>query len=94
MLQGKAPEALLPDGSITVNTLFEYVVDQFPTNQRPVLSGIQQDTLVLARYPDLAKQTDTSLSSSESTAKRIKNEETRKKYLAKLIKRYNSVTLP
>src|SRR5262249_30720651 len=93
-LQGKAPEALRLDGCVTVNTLFEYVADQLPPDQRPVLSGVQQDTFVLACYPDLVKPMDSFLSSRVSTATRIKNDETRNKYLAKLVNRYNSVTLP
>lgn len=93
-LQGKAPEALLSDGSVTVNTLFEYVTRQLPPNQRPVLSGVQHDTFVLAYYPDLVKSTDISLPLQASTVTPIKNDEMRKKYLANMIKRYNSVTLP
>src|SRR5579859_7421261 len=93
-LQGQAPEALRLDGCVTVNTLFEYVANQLPPDQRPVLSGVQQDTFVLACYPNLVKPTGLSPSPPEATTIHTKNNETRKKYLAKLIKRYDSVTLP
>ncbi len=52
-LSGAAPAALRADGSITVNSLFDYIAEQLPRSQRPVLSGVQQDSFELVRYPEL-----------------------------------------
>ena len=54
-LSGQATEALGRDGCLTVNGLFEYLVKQLPNDQRPVLSGVQQDTFELVCYPDKAE---------------------------------------
>jgi hypothetical protein len=53
-LDGKASDALQRDGTLTVGDLFNYVSRQLPRDQRPVMGGVQQDTFVLARYPELA----------------------------------------
>jgi hypothetical protein len=60
-LSGKAPEAQRADGCITVNSLFEYVASRLPPDQRPVLSGVQQDTFTLICYPkpSLSKHSNT-----------------------------------
>ncbi len=53
-LGGKASDALQRDGTLTVGDLFNYVSRQLPPEQRPVMGGVQQDTFVLIRYPELA----------------------------------------
>lgn len=50
-LRGEEPRAQRSDGYITVNTLFEYLADVLPPDQRPVLSGVQHDSFVLVYYP-------------------------------------------
>lgn len=71
-LEGKAPEALRSNGCVTVNSLFDYVADQLPTDQRPVLSGVQQDTFVLACYPELVKIKQGRLQASEDNEQTAK----------------------
>ncbi len=56
-LSGRAVEALGRDGCLTVNGLFEYLTHKLPSDQRPVLSGVQQDTFTLVCYPE--KRTET-----------------------------------
>ncbi len=53
-LSGEAEEALSRDGCLTVNGLFDYVAKQLPLEQRPVLSGVQQDSFELVCFSDKA----------------------------------------
>ncbi len=73
-LAGEAPEALRHDGWLTVSSLFEYVADQLPEDQRPVLSGIQQDTFRLVCYQKLitSKQHGKKFSQENNTTEREK----------------------
>jgi uncharacterized caspase-like protein len=54
-LSGRAIEAFNRDGRLTVNGLFEYLTRKLPAEQRPVLSGVQQDAFELVSYPHLAQ---------------------------------------
>jgi uncharacterized caspase-like protein len=54
-LSGRAVEAFNRDGRLTVNGLFEYLTRKLPAEQRPVLSGVQQDTFELVYYSHLAQ---------------------------------------
>jgi len=54
-LSGRAVEAFNRDGRLTVNGLFEYLTRKLPAEQRPVLSGVQQDTFELVSYSHLAQ---------------------------------------
>jgi tetratricopeptide (TPR) repeat protein len=53
-LSGKVPEARRPNGTVTVGSLFDYLADILPPDQRPVKGGVEQDTFVLVHYPELA----------------------------------------
>jgi tetratricopeptide (TPR) repeat protein len=67
-LSGKAPEALRTDGCLTLNSLFEYLVKKLPENQRPALSGVQQDTFELIYYRNLVEMPPPSSPSPQNTA--------------------------
>lgn len=50
-LRGAELAAQRSDGSVTANSLFDYLADVLPPDQRPVFSGVQQDLFALVRYP-------------------------------------------
>jgi uncharacterized caspase-like protein len=66
-LSGRAIEALRRDGCLTVNGLYEYLAKYLPLEQRPVLSGVQQDTFELACYKEKAEKVTSSIPHSEDT---------------------------
>ena len=51
-LSGRDHEALRRDGCVTVSSLFDYLAKKLPPEQRPVLSGVQQDIFELVCYSD------------------------------------------
>src|SRR6266496_851951 len=51
-LRGTAENAVRRDGWLTVASLFDYLADQMPEDQRPVLSGVQHDQFRLVYFPD------------------------------------------
>lgn len=56
-LEGKAKGALRHNGCVTVGSLFDYLCEVLPQDQRPVRSGVEQDAFELVCYPDQAEQT-------------------------------------
>jgi len=50
-LKGDADDAVRRDGWLTVASLFDYLADKLPDDQRPVLSGVQHDQFKLIYYP-------------------------------------------
>lgn len=50
-LKGNAGSAQRPDGSVTVGSLFEYLCEALPLEQRPVRSGVEQDAFRLVSFP-------------------------------------------
>ena len=79
-LAGEDPDALRQDGCLTVNSLFEYLAEKLPETQRPVLSGVQQDTFKLACYPQLVHAKE----EVEQTSKEFQREERRKENAKRL----------
>jgi hypothetical protein len=67
------PEALRRDGCVTAGSLFDYIADKLPSEQRPVLSGVQHDKFELICYPDKAVPIPTQAESED--AKRKEREE-------------------
>ena len=53
-LRGNAPEAIEPDGWITVGSLFSYLSDRLPEKQCPVESGVKHGKFPLLYYPKYA----------------------------------------
>jgi hypothetical protein len=51
-LEGRIPEAIRPNGWITVGSLFDSLSEKLPDDQRPVKSGVELDTFKLLCYPD------------------------------------------
>jgi len=74
------PEALRRDGCVTVGSLFDYIADKLPSEQRPVLSGVQHDKFELICYPDKAAPIPTQVESED--AKRQEREERLRALLA------------
>src|SRR2546425_1875987 len=72
-LSGRDHEALRRDGCITVSSLFEYLAKKLPKDQKPVLSGVQQDVFELVCYADRVEQIPHPVVESED-AKRKENE--------------------
>ncbi len=66
-LSGRAVQALGRDGCLTVNSLFDYLAQKLPFDQRPVLSGMQQDTFKLVCYEDRVVPIDPAILMSEDT---------------------------
>ena len=50
-LNGQASRAARNDGNVTAGSLFEYLAEELPPEQRPTLSGSQQDIFDLAYFP-------------------------------------------
>ncbi len=72
-LSGRDHEALRRDGCVTVSSLFEYIAKKLPREQRPVLSGVQQDIFELVCYSDKVER-DLELKSEDL---KLKERETR-----------------
>ncbi|GHO89137.1 caspase family protein [Dictyobacter formicarum] len=73
-LQGKAPQALRRDGWLIVNTLFEYLSQQLPEAQRPVLSGIQHDVFEIVCYPEFVRPLSEQTSALPRTSPTLEKE--------------------
>ncbi len=54
-LRGNAREAIRHTGCVTVGSLFDYISEQLPDDQKPVRSGVEQDAFKLVCYPDKAE---------------------------------------
>ena len=50
-LSGRARQAVRHDGWVTIGSLFDYIADTLPRNQRPVKSGAEHDSFKLVFYP-------------------------------------------
>jgi hypothetical protein len=86
-LRGAEPAACRPDGCITIGSLFEYLADVMPDDQRPVLSGVQHDTFTLVCHKELASTS----SESSSEPSRIADRDT---YLTHLSNAHKMLQLP
>jgi len=51
-LSGRAPQVVRHDGWVTVGSLFDYIADTLPRNQRPVKSGAEHDSFKLVYCPN------------------------------------------
>ncbi len=69
-LSGEDPDALRRDGRLTVNSLFDYIADKLPEEQRPVLSAVQQDTFELACSPHAAHPVELEQGTGETQQER------------------------
>ncbi|HEX3640359.1 MAG TPA: AAA family ATPase, partial [Ktedonobacteraceae bacterium] len=54
VLEGHIPEAIRPNGWITMGSLFDSLSEMLPDDQRPVKSGVELDTFKLLCYPSHA----------------------------------------
>jgi hypothetical protein len=68
-LSGEAPEARRSNGTVTVGSLFDYLADTLPSEQRPVRGGVEQDTFDLAYFPEFDGTTSKNLPDQDEAGK-------------------------